>query len=207
MTTYTAPPTQTHLVLNGGDTLNVEVDGLAYGTMINQGAVLNVGSGGMDIGTTNNGGNEYVYGTSIDMTINFGGLVFVEAGATIGTTINAGGTEYDQGGASIGTTINLGGSQYVQNGSTATNATIDGALSPDPIVDGGTSIATTIKAGRLKLSVTAERPTTRLSRTAASNMSSQRHAANTVIFAGSNSLLRTRQSFGINRHNHRLERR
>ena len=46
MTTYTAPPTQTHLVLNGGDTLNVEVDGLAYGTLINQGAVLNVASSG-----------------------------------------------------------------------------------------------------------------------------------------------------------------
>jgi autotransporter passenger strand-loop-strand repeat protein len=116
MTTYTAPPTQTHLVLNGGDALNVEVDGLAYGTLINQGAVLRVASGGMDIGTTNNGGNEYVDGTSTGMTINFGGLVFVEAGAIIGTTINAGGTEYDQGGASIGTMINEGGQEFVQNG-------------------------------------------------------------------------------------------
>src|SRR5713101_1961525 len=101
MTTYTAPPTQTDLVLNSGDTLNVEVNGLAYNTAINQGAILNVASGGTDIGTTNDGGNEYVFGTSTGMTINFGGLEFVEDGATIGTTINVGGTEYDQGGASI----------------------------------------------------------------------------------------------------------
>ena len=73
MTKYTAPPDQSHLVLNGGDTLNVEVNGLAYDTLINQGAVLNVASGGTDIGTTNNGGNEYVFGTSTGMTINFGG--------------------------------------------------------------------------------------------------------------------------------------
>jgi autotransporter passenger strand-loop-strand repeat protein len=116
MATYTVPPTRSHLVLSGGDILNVEINGLAYDTIINQGAVLNVDTGGTDIGTTNNGGNEYVFGTSTGMTINFGGLVFVEAGAIIGTTINAGGTEYDQGGASIGTMINEGGQEFVQNG-------------------------------------------------------------------------------------------
>ena len=190
MTTYTAPPTQTHLVLNGGDTLNVEVDGLAYGTLINQGAVLRVASGGMDIGTTNNGGNEYVDGTSTGMTINFGGLVFVEAGAIIGTTINAGGTEYDQGGASIGTTINLGGSQYVQNGSTATNTTINGApgVPGVQIVDGGTSIATTIKAG-LQIVRNGGMANNTIILDGGIEHVQNGSTANNVIFAGSNSLL------------------
>ena len=190
MTTYTAPPTQTHLVLNGGDALNVEVDGLAYGTLINQGAVLRVASGGMDIGTTNNGGNEYVDGTSTGMTINFGGLVFVEAGAIIGTTINAGGTEYDQGGASIGTTINLGGSQYVQNGSTATNTTINGApgVPGVQIVDGGTSIATTIKAG-LQIVRNGGMANNTIILDGGIEHVQNGSTANNVIFAGSNSLL------------------
>ena len=196
MTTYTAPPTQTHLVLNGGDTLNVEVDGLAYGTLINQGAVLNVGSGGTDIGTTNNGGNEYVFGTSIDMTINFGGLVFVEAGATIGTTINAGGTEYDQGGASIGTTINSGGSQYVQNGSTATNATIDGAFAIQ-YVDGGTSIATTIKAGGLEWVRNGGTANNTIIQDGGVEHVFSSGTANTVIFAGSDSLLQLDNPSGL----------
>jgi autotransporter passenger strand-loop-strand repeat protein len=186
MTTYTAPPTQTHLVLNSGDTLNVEVNGLAYDTMINQGAVLKVASGGTVIGTTNNGGNEYVFGTSTDMTLNFGGLVFVEAGAITGTTINAGGTEYDQGGASIGTTINLGGSQYVQNGSTATNTTIDGAFGIQ-YVDGGTSIATQSRPV-FKLSVTAEWPQHVILDGGIEHVQNG-STANNVIFAGSNSLL------------------
>lgn len=196
MTTYTAPPTQTHLVLNGGDTLNVEVDGLAYGTLINQGAILNVGSGGTDIGTTNNGGNEYVFGTSIDMTINFGGLVFVEAGATIGTTINAGGTEYDQGGASIGTTINSGGSQYVQNGSTATNATIDGAFAIQ-YVDGGTSIATTIKAGGLEWVRNGGTANNTIIQDGGVEHVFSSGTANTVIFAGSDSLLQLDNPSGL----------
>ena len=195
MTTYKAPPTQTHLVLNGGDTLNVEANGLAFDTLINQGAVLNVAAGGTDIGTTNNGGNEYVFGTSTDMTLNFGGLVFVEAGAITGTTINAGGTEYDQGGASIGTTINLGGSQYVQNGSTATNTTIDGAFAIQ-YVDGGTSIATTIKAG-LQIVRNGGMANNTIILDGGVEHVQNGSTANNVIFAGSNSLLELDKPSGL----------
>ena len=74
MTVYTAPPTQSHLVLNFGDTLNVEVNGLAYNTVINQGAVLNVGPGGTAIATTINvGGLEIVTNGGTDKTVIFAG--------------------------------------------------------------------------------------------------------------------------------------
>lgn len=212
MTTYTAPPTQTHLVLNGGDTLNVEVNGLAYDTMINQGAVLKVASGGTVIGTTNNGGNVYVEGTDIGttinsgnvyvdgtstgMTISFGGTVFVEDGTVIGTTINIGGSEYDQGGTSIGTTINEGGTQYVQNGSTATNTIIDGKFGVE-IVDGGTSVATTIKAGGLEWVRNGGTANSTIIQGGGVEHVFSSGTANTVIFAGSDSLLQLDMPSGL----------
>ena len=57
MATYTAPLPQLHLVLNKGDTLNVQDHGLAYDTRIN-GGVENVYAGGTDVGTTINSGGE-----------------------------------------------------------------------------------------------------------------------------------------------------
>ena len=49
MTTFTAPPDQTGLILGGGDILNVNAGGAAVGTTIVTGGVENVNSGGAAI--------------------------------------------------------------------------------------------------------------------------------------------------------------
>jgi autotransporter passenger strand-loop-strand repeat protein len=175
MTTYMAPPDQTGLVLNDEDTLHVEVNGIAYGTLIN------------------NGGNEYVGGgISIGTTINFGGQEFVDDGTSFGTIINVGGIQYDQGGASIGTMINESGQEFVQNGplapSTATNTTINGA-GAFQLVDGGTSIATTIKAGGTELVYNGGTANGTIIQDGGTEHVQNSGTANAVIFAGSNSLL------------------
>ena len=200
MTTFKAPPAQSHLVLNGGDTLSVEANGLAYDTIISEGAVLQVASGGMDIGTMGNGGNAYIDGTSTGMTINFGGQEFVEEGTSVGSMINIGGTEYDQGGASFDTMINQGGVQQVQNGplapSTATNTTING-VSAFQIVDGGTSIATTIKAGGSEWVRNGGTANNTIIEDGGIEHVFTSGQANTVVFAGSNSLLELDRPSGL----------
>jgi len=128
MTTYTAPPTQIHLVLNNGDTLNVNDHGLASGTM-NNGGVENVYSGGTDSGATINsgGGNaglENVYGVATDTTINRGLEIVFSGGTATHTTINSGGQLWVSG-VAIDTTINNGGIEQVLGG-TADNVTFGG---------------------------------------------------------------------------------
>ena len=153
MTSFTAPPNQTGLILNAFDTLNVFSGGIATGTIINensvenvnpggkalftilnQGGVLNVGDTG--IGTTINGaGNENVFGTGTvtDTTINTGGSELLNAGTTaIDTIINAGGAQSGSGTA-IGTIINEGGVQSVSG--TAKGTIINGGL--ESISSGG----------------------------------------------------------------------
>jgi autotransporter passenger strand-loop-strand repeat protein len=136
MTSFTAPPNQTGLILKAFDTLNVFSGGIATGTIINensvenvylggkglftilnQGGVLNVG--GIGIGTTINGGNENVFGTGTvtDTTINAGGELLNAGTTAIGTIINAGGVQSVLGMAK-GTIIN-GGLESVSGGGLA----------------------------------------------------------------------------------------
>jgi len=64
MTTFTAPPTQTGLVLNSGDTLNVNIHGIAVKTTINDGGLENVlGGGRAEFTTINAGGVERLSAT------------------------------------------------------------------------------------------------------------------------------------------------
>jgi autotransporter passenger strand-loop-strand repeat protein len=56
MTTFTAPPDRTGLVLNFGDILNVESGGTATGTTINERGTENVLSGGRAADTMINPG-------------------------------------------------------------------------------------------------------------------------------------------------------
>lgn len=195
MTDSTAPPDQTGLVLNNGDTLHVEVNGIAYGTLINNGGNEYVDNG-LAYGTLINGGTEYVGGgTSIGTTIN-GGTEFDEFGTSIGTIINVGGIEYDQGGASISAIINEGGQEFVQNGSTATNTTINGPVGFQ-LVDGGTSIGTTIKAGGSELVYNGGTANNTIIEDGGIEHVLTSGTANTVIFAGSNSLLELDQPSGL----------
>lgn len=137
MTTYTAPPDKTDLVLNFNDTLLIEAGGTAVGTTIN----------GNNVG----GGVEYVEagGTAIDTTINDGSEIVNAGGTSIGTTINktgVGGSVETVYGKDFDTTINNGGVEYVASGGTATDITINNGGSVS-VFNGGTAIDTTINSG------------------------------------------------------------
>src|SRR5271155_4200042 len=92
-----SPPNKASLVLNSGDTLNVDAGGTAVSTTINSGGVENVRDGGASYGTTiNSGGRDDVYtgGSDFFTTINNGGRENVQVGGTAtSTTINDGGRE------------------------------------------------------------------------------------------------------------------
>ncbi len=131
--TYTAPPTQLHLVLNYGDTLNVQDHGLAYDTTSN-GAAVNVSAGGAIVGTTinfadGNAGIVTVSGVATDTTINHGLLNVTAGGTSIHATVNNFGALWVDG-LAIDTTINNGGTLDILRG-TATNVTFGG---PDAIL-------------------------------------------------------------------------
>ena len=116
MTTYTAPPNQNNLVLNNGDTLNVDASGQAFNTM-NNGGVENVYSGGTDSGATINSGGgsnglEYVYGNATDTTINSGLEFVVSGGTATHITINSGSALWVAG-VAVDTTINSGGLEQI----------------------------------------------------------------------------------------------
>jgi len=117
MTTYTAPPDQTGLILNNGDVLNVNDGGIATATTINDGGLARVFSGGTATETTISGGEEDVAGNpdvggKADFTtIDNGGRLFLEdRGRSEHTTINSGGVEIvDAGGYARDTLILSGG--------------------------------------------------------------------------------------------------
>ena len=110
MTTFTAPPDQTDLVLNIGDILDVNSGGTATGTTISFGGIENVNGGG----------------TATDTTIKALGIENVrEGGTATDTSISRGGTEnVDPGGIANGTIIN-GGTENVSRGGTATGTIIN----------------------------------------------------------------------------------
>jgi autotransporter passenger strand-loop-strand repeat protein len=151
MTSFTAPPNRTGLILNAFDRLDVFSGGTATGTIINENAVENVNPGGKGlftivnggvlnvgdtgIGTTINGGNENVFaaGTVTDTTINTGGTELLNAGTTaVDSIVNVGGLQSVLGTA-IGTIINEGGLQSVSG--TAEGTIINGGL--ESISSGG----------------------------------------------------------------------
>jgi autotransporter passenger strand-loop-strand repeat protein len=88
MTTFTAPPDQTGLVLNG-DNLDIGMGGTATDTTINVGSV-DVGPGGTATDTTiNAGGQEHLEGIVL---VNPFGFETFYLGTATDTTINRGGT-------------------------------------------------------------------------------------------------------------------
>lgn len=145
-TTYTAPPTQLHLVLDRGDTMNVQDHGLAYGT-INNGGTVNVSAGGTIVGTTinfadGNAGIVTVSGVTTDTTINHGLLNVTAGGTSIHATINNLGALWVNG-LAIDTTINEGGSLDILNG-TANNVTFGGANAVLAVAGNPSSLTGTI---------------------------------------------------------------
>jgi autotransporter passenger strand-loop-strand repeat protein len=95
MTVYFAPPDRHDLVLNGGDTLEVNSGGKSNYTTINSGGVENILSGGMSHGTTvAKGGIENVYGRSVETEISTGGVENIYSGGTSVRTHIDGGVEH-----------------------------------------------------------------------------------------------------------------
>jgi autotransporter passenger strand-loop-strand repeat protein len=125
MTTYTAPPNQTNLVLNKGDTLDVNSGGNATGTTIN-GGLEKVLAGGLDAGATiHHGGAQDVFGVAFGATIDSRGLQVVEHGGTAShTTINDGSLHIR--GFAVDTTINNGGGEIVSVVGVTENVTFGG---------------------------------------------------------------------------------
>jgi autotransporter passenger strand-loop-strand repeat protein len=110
MTTYTAPPDRSGLVLNSGDILNVNAGGRSNFT------------------TVNNGGIENVYGDSHATTVDHGGVQNV-FGRSVETEIDNGGVENVQsGGLAVRTYID-GGVEHVLSGGTAENVIFQGSNS------------------------------------------------------------------------------
>lgn len=110
MTTYTAPPDRSGLVLNSGDILNVNAGGRSNFT------------------TVNNGGIENVYGDSHATTVDHGGVQNV-FGRSVETEIDKGGVENVQsGGLAVRTYID-GGVEHVLSGGTAENVIFQGSNS------------------------------------------------------------------------------
>jgi len=110
MTTYTAPPDRSSLVLNNGDILNVNAGGRSDFTTINNGGIENV-YGDSHATTVNNGGIENVYGRSVETEIDTGGVENVQSG-----------------GKSVRTHID-GGVENVLSGGTAENIVFQGSHS------------------------------------------------------------------------------
>ena len=150
MTTYTAPPDQTGLVLNE-DNLEIGMGGTATDTTVNVGFV-EVGPGGTATDTTINAGGREVLEGGI---VNTPGRITLYAGIATDTTINRGGTlDVAAGGQATHTVINGGGFEVVM--SQAQNL---GAIATDTIINdnglvyvltGGRIIDTTVKAGGLE---------------------------------------------------------
>jgi autotransporter passenger strand-loop-strand repeat protein len=166
MTTFTAPPDQNGLVLNG-DNLEIHMGGTATDTTVNVGFV-EVGPGGTATDTTiNAGGREvlegavlvnpfgsetFYLGTATDTTLNRGGTLDVGIGGEAHhTIINGAGFEVVEGHTKLlgsfatDTIINDNGELLVAKGGKVTDTTINaGGLES---VRDGTATDTTINAG------------------------------------------------------------
>jgi autotransporter passenger strand-loop-strand repeat protein len=141
MTTFTAPPNKSHLMLNDGDILNVNSGGVAKDTTINNGGVENVNKGGDAMLTTiNRGGVENVFagGTAVETIINKGGVENVNgSGVAFDTTINNGGVENVNDGMAFDTIINKGGVENVNGGVTLDTMINNGGV--ENVLSGGTA--------------------------------------------------------------------
>lgn len=147
-TTYTAPPTQLHLVLDHRDTLNVQDHGLAYDT-INNGGMVNVSAGGTIVGTTinsadGNAGIVKLSGVATDTTINHGLLDVAAGGTSIHATVNNSGALWVDG-LAIDTTLNDGGSLAIRGG-TANNVTFGSPNGVLAVVGDPSSLTGTISS-------------------------------------------------------------
>lgn len=121
--TYTAPPNQLHLVLNPGEILYVQDQGLAYGTT-NDGGAVRVDAGTI-VGTTINSGAVSVpSGVAINTTINGGVLLCFTGGRSISATVNASGRLEVHQGLVLDTTINKNGLLLVADDTLALETTI-----------------------------------------------------------------------------------
>ena len=121
-TTFTAPPVQTDLVLNNGDTLNVNNNGQSFNTTINDGGIENVNQGGLSrFANIMSGGIENVSGHSDFGIVQNNGTQHVLNGGIAGKTeIRFGGKQIvDSGGTTIQTTIDHGGTEIIAQGGLA----------------------------------------------------------------------------------------
>lgn len=119
----------------------VESGGLASGTTIDDDGEQSIYEGGLATGTSIEGGDQIVYGSATDTTIETGGLQYLHGMAT-GTVINDGGEQNVYGnGTATGTTVNVGGIQ------------VDWGVAVDTTINGGkqfvvgTASDTTILSG------------------------------------------------------------
>jgi len=132
MTTYTAPPDVSGLVLDPGDILNINEGGSATHTIINRLAVENVFSGGTATGTRIASFGE-----------EFGEENVFSGGTATGTSIE-GGVQNVNGGLANFTRIIFGGVENVLSGGTATHTTIDSGV--ENVFSGGLADFTTINS-------------------------------------------------------------
>jgi autotransporter passenger strand-loop-strand repeat protein len=126
MAVFTAPPNQSDLVLDRGDLLLVERQGLATNTVVNMGGRVDVAGGGVsDHSTINLLGVERVdrFGVSDNSVIHRGGREIVDGGVSNGTNIVGGVEVVDDGGHANDTTIGGSGRLEILMRAEATNVT------------------------------------------------------------------------------------
>jgi autotransporter passenger strand-loop-strand repeat protein len=149
MTTYTAPPDQTGLVLNG-DNLEIGMGGTATDTTVNVG-YIGVGPGGTATDTTiNAGGHEHLEGAIVITP----GHITLYAGIATDTTINRGGTlDVATDGQANHTIINGGGFEVVMSQTKSLAIATDTIINDNGellVATGGKAIDTTVNAGGLE---------------------------------------------------------
>lgn len=143
---------------NGGEAISttINADGLQYvsvgGTAtnatINGGGVQTIAVGGSGSGTVMSGGDQFVYGSAANTTINSGRQTINNGGTATNTTIN-GGEQLVSSGTASGTIINSGGEQHVSSGGSAVSATINNGGVQD-VRSSGTALDTTVNSGGLQ---------------------------------------------------------
>jgi autotransporter passenger strand-loop-strand repeat protein len=131
--------------------------GSASSSTVSAGGVQVVLSGGVASGTVLDGGQEILFRADANVTVNSGGVVWVDSGGSIsGVSVNASGNIIiSSGGVVSGMTLNALAGAEVFGGGTASGGTVEsgGLLIVDPLslgtTSGGTDIGTLVAGGGL----------------------------------------------------------
>ncbi len=107
-----------------------------------------VSFGGMASFTTvSSGGYEEVNGTTVNTTVDSGGIALLYGdGSAVGTVVNSGGSAVDGGGTTTRTMVNSGGTEDVYLGGTASFTVVSSGGTED-VFEGGITANTTINNG------------------------------------------------------------